>query len=391
MIRALFLALVAGCAARAPVTPVEAASAVERAAGLDPVVRATLEAGAADLDVGVRRAALAALVRAEAAPAGGAWAQRGRYDPSEYVRRAVVDAVAPRLAEPESRALLRAIVDDAASDPLTRGAAALALVDGAADGRVPEAEQAGDRARLARAAETRGARAAALLLAAARLGDAAAAQRLGELVRAGNLPMELWVVRALGDRPDPALTRTLAEALEATEPELRLALASALLALGEPSGEAALAAALAGDEEVALEALDFLAEARPAERALAVLRGAARAPPLVRDAAGALRFGHGEGETRAVIPLLAHEEPEVRVYATRAAARRLAGPTPLEGADRLRAALRDALPTADPALQLALIGALGAAPGPQDRAALAALLSDESTRMRVEAAAALAR
>ncbi len=391
MIVALLLALGPGCAHRAA-APVADVQAPAPAPTLDPAVRAALEAGAADLDVGVRRAALAALVATEPAPAGGAWALRGRYDPSEYVRRAVIEALADRRGEPETRALLRAVVDDPASDPWSRGAAALLLVDGKVSGVVPADEHEADRARIVAAATSaRGARAAALLFAAARLGDAPPADRLRELLAAGNLPMELWFVRALGAAPDAGLTPSLAAAVDVAEPELRLPLAAALLELGDPTGERILAEALTADEDAALEALDYLAEARQRDRALALLKGAALAPALVRDAAAVLRFGHGDGETRDVVKALAHEEPEVRIFAARAAALRFAAGTLSDDAPRLRSALRDALPDADISLQLALIEALGAAPEPADRAALMALLQDESTRVRVEAAAALAR
>ncbi|MFN7146651.1 MAG: hypothetical protein ACK4YP_22950, partial [Myxococcota bacterium] len=197
MILALLLALSA-CAPKAPV-PTGAVEAPAPRRALDPAVQAALEAGAADLDVGVRRRALGTLVAADPAPAGGAWALRARFDPSEYVRRAAVDALADRLDEAETRALLRALVDDENGDPWSRGAAALVLADGIVDGRVPAGEHAEDRARItAAAAGARGSRAAALLLAATRTGDAAARTRLEELLSGGDLPLELWFLRAVG-------------------------------------------------------------------------------------------------------------------------------------------------------------------------------------------------
>lgn len=388
MILALLLALTA-CAPKAPV-PTAATEAVAPRRALDPAVQAALEAGAADLDVGVRRRALGTLVAADPAPAGGPWAIRARFDPSEYVRRAAVDALAGRLHEAETRAHLRALVEDDNGDPWSRGAAALVLADGIVDGRVPAAEQADDRARIAAAAAAaRGSRAAALLLAATRTGDTTARARLEELLSGGDLPLELWFLRAVGGTGDSGLAKALAAALERAEPEVRLAVATALLDLGDPVGERVLAEALAADEDTALEALDFLAEARSA-KAPAML-GGATATPFIKDGAALVRFGLGDGDTRDVVKALTAEESELRLYAARAAGRRLRTDPALDGADRLRAALREGLPTEDPALQLALIEALAGSPSAQDRAALTALLSDESARVRVEAAAALAR
>jgi hypothetical protein len=342
MILALALALGVGCAHRGP-APAAQVDVERTSAPLDPRVRAALEEGTSDLDVGVRRVALAALVAADPAAGGGPWALRGRYDPSEYVRRAVVDALAGRLREPETRAAVRAILADAGADPWTRGAAALALVDGARAGTVPEAERADDRAVVVRsAAEVHGARAAALLLAAAAVGDGPAAERLREQIASGNLPLELWMVRAIGAHPEAGLAAALVGGIDVGEPEVRLAVAAALLALGDGTGERVLGEALAADEDTALEALDYLADT-PSPRALSVLGAAPITAPIIREASEILRFAHGDGNARAVAQARAGPDQELRRYAARAAARRFAAGPPPEGADRLRAGLRDSL------------------------------------------------
>jgi HEAT repeat protein len=369
-----------------PTTPVATGEIAAAAAPLPPDIRVALEEGAADLDVSVRRRAIATLVAVDPAPAGGAWGPRGRLDPSEYVRRATVEALATRITEPASRDLLAAILQDTSADPWTRGAAALALLGNPA-GVSPE-----HRAAVAAAAGgVRGTRAAALLLAAAAGGDTTARDRLVRMLEGGGLPLELWFLRALGASGEAAFATGLRAGFDRVEPEVQLAAAVALLELGDATGERALATALAGeDEERALEAVELLSFTSPTI-ALPLLRGAATAGPAVVGAADAVRFGHGDGAARAVLDALASDEPEVRVYAARAAARRLADPAGLDGADRVRAALRAALPEADAALQLALVEALGADPGPADRELLRTLLRDESTRVRVEAASVLAR
>ena len=391
MIVALLLAAsLSGCAHRSPAS-VAAPIAETGARTLEPAVRAALEAGAAESDVGVRRRALAALVAADPAPAGGTWAPRGRYDPSEYVRRSVIEALTERLAEPETRALLRAIIDDPAADAWTRGAAALVLTRGIAAGTVPAPEADADRTRVAAAAATaKGTRAGPLLLAAARVGDAASRTRLNALLGAGNFPLELWFFVALGESADPTLAAPLVQALDTVEPELRPSVAAALVGLGDAVGGRTLAGALAADEDAAFEALDLLAEL-PSERALPLLRGPTFAGPVVGEAAAAVRFGHGEGDVRAVLAAFASEDALVREYAAVAIGRRLRSDPALDGAARLRAALRDALPEAGSPLDLALLDALAEAPDAPTRAAVAARLSDESANVRVRAAASLAR
>jgi hypothetical protein len=379
-----------GCAHRAAPLPVDLAAPVTRVP-LEPAVRAALEAGAADLDVSVRRDAIAALVTADPAPAGGAWGQRGRFDPSEYVQRATVAALEPRLAEAEARALLRTLVEDTAAGPWVRGAAAIALARAGRDGAVPADEQGADRARItAASAQLTGGRGGALLLAAAIAGDTAAAGRLADQLAAGNLPLELWFFRAIGESGLSSLVPPLVTALDRVEPEIQLALAAALLELGSPVGERALVAALGEGEERALEAIEYLAEAR-SPAAEGVLKGALVGAPVFHDAAALALFGRGQGELREVVRVLGDGDVGGRLLAAQAAGRRLTLDPTAEGADRLRAALRDALPEADPGLELAAIEALGGSRVPADRAALTTLLDSESVRIRVAAAVALAR
>ncbi|MDP2308390.1 MAG: hypothetical protein Q8P18_20395 [Pseudomonadota bacterium] len=395
MILLWLLAAAPGCAHRAPAPPTALAARAPRAP-LDPACKAALEAGAADLDVAVRRDAIAALLAADPTPAGGEWGQRGRFDPSEYVQRATVAELGARLDEPAARALLRTLVDDAGVSPWVRGAAAIPLARGVRDGGVPADEREADRARLtAAAAQVTGGRGGALLLAAAIAGDTAghpdpAAARLADQLAAGNLPMELWFFRAIGESGVGSLVAPLTTALERVEPEIQLALAAALLELGGPAGERALVAALAEGGDRALEALEYLADAR-SPAADVILEGALAGPPGVGDTAALVLFGRGRGDLRDVLRQLAEGEPDGRLLAALAAGRRLRREPTIDGGDRLRAALRSGLPEAAPGLQLAAIEALGGSGVAADQAALTTLLADESVRIRVAAAVALAR
>jgi len=386
----LLLALAAGCVHPAPPPAVDLTAPLVRPA-LDPAVRAALELGASDLDVSVRRDALAALVTADPAPAGGAWGQRGRFDPSAYVQRATIDRLAARMDEPASRDLVRALLADTAADPWARGAAALTLARAGRDGKVPATELAADHARLAEAAAAaQGSRGGALLLAAAIGGDAPARARLGEQLSTGNLPLELWFFRAIGESGVNALVAPLVQALDRVEPEIQLPVAAALLALGSPVGERTLAAAMTESEDRALEAIECLNGVRT-PGADGVLRGALGAGPLARAAATLALFARGEGEVDSALRVLSGDDAELSALAAQAAGARLRADPELPGRDRLRVALREALPEAGPSVQLALIDALGTSTLAADRAALTELLADESIRVRVAAAAALAR
>ncbi len=395
------IALLFGCLHPAALPPAPVQTAVLGV--IDPAVQAALEAGAADLDVAVRRQAVAMLIRTDALPAGGAWGPRGRFDPSEYVRRAAIDALGDRAGEVESRAILLAILEDAACDRLTRGAAALALAGALGGSPVPEGEAATIHVAIERAALTgRGVDSLSLLLAATEAGDkrlgekpageTGAKSRLVALLAAGNLPMELWVLRALGESGEAELATPLAQSLEGVEPEIRLAVAAALLQLGHPAGAAALDSAISGGEDTGWEALEYLTDV-PGEAAEPLLLAAQeRGGPVLGTVATMVSFGHGEGGVRPVLEALAAEDRDVRLAAAIGAGRRLRREPGLDGGDRLRAALSRCLsdPDPDPALQFAALDALAGSAWPEDRAALTARLQDESVAVRTAAAVALA-
>lgn len=366
MILALWLL---GCVHHAPEGPVVTEVAPLR---LGTEARAVVEAAAADLDVSVRRRAVALLVESEPAAAGGSWAARGRYDPSPYVQRAVVEALGRR---GDGAEVLRTWVDDAALDPWVRGAAALVL-----------ARSPSEAPRLATAAASvRGGRAGALLLAATMTGDAEARRRLREAIEAANLPMELWFLDALGASGLSELAGPLGAVIDQVEPEIRLPVARAAWRLGSPAGEKALAEALAGaDEDVGLEAVELLADTPGSGTLLAGTAGT----DIVGTAAALARFGQGEGEARTVVAALSGEDGDLAIFAAGAAARRLTKEPDVAGADRIRAAVREGLEDAAPGVLL-LAPPILAGGSPADREALRGLLSAESAEVRIEAAIAL--
>lgn len=355
------------------VTPAHA----EPAAAVDPRLRLVLEAGAADLEVDVRRRALAALVRLDPEPGGGSWGLRGRYDPDPFVVRAVADALGERGAEPSARELLRELAAAPGVEPLTRGHAALVLV-GLDPASGPEVD------RLARAES--GWRAAALHLAAAAGGVPGAPERLAGVLAEGELPLDLGFLRDLVRHAPASAAAGLEAGIPRLEPELQPAARVALYALtGEHLGP--LRAGLqGGDQELALELLERADELED-PLALPLLRLAQRGTREVRKAAVLRRIARGDGAPAPAFAALDGEDLELRVLAARA----LGGWREREDPQdpRARAALHAAARSEDPGVQLAALTALARRPDAEDRAVLQALLDDESLRVRVIAAEAL--
>lgn len=343
----------------------------------DPRLRAILEAGAADLEVDVRRRAVAALVRLDPAPGGGAWGRRGRFDPDAFVQRAAADALAERGSEPESRVLLRELATAPAVEPLTRGHAALLLV------RL-EPATAVEVDAWARAEPGWGA--VGLHLAAAAGGVEGAADRLAAALAQGELPLDLGFLRDLVAAAPASAATGLEAGLPRLEPELRPAAQVVLWALSGQHAGPIRAGLRGGDEELALELLERVDELDDA-RALPMLRAARGGLPAVRRAALLRRVGRGDAPPGAALAALSGTDPELRVLAARAlgAWRERVDP----GNARVREALHAAARSEDPGVQLAALGALARRPDPEDRALLQALLDDESLRVRVIAAEGL--
>jgi HEAT repeat protein len=361
----ILAALLAACASR-PSTPLPVEAAAAQAAAtapseLTPKVRLVLEAAAADLDVDVRRRALGVLVRVRPET----WAERALHDPSTYVRRAGIAALAARGGA--DVLLRRTAAEDA--DCWTRGDAAWHL--SAADALGLEA-----------------AGCAAVWAAQARHGHASATDALSGWLRASDLPIELTFLRRLGALAPVA--PALRDALATAEPEVRLAGAAALLAHEPGHARTVLEPALrSSDEDVALEALELLL-ATDGDQVAPLLRVVRTAGPrTARDVAALALVGKGEGALAEAIARVDDPEREVRVAAYRAVAERLRREPEARGADRARASARQASDSADPVVQAAAIAVLRGSPHEEDRAALLALLDAESLLTQVLAAEAL--
>lgn len=371
----ILLLSIAACIHNAPRGP--STETTLAAAPLDAEAVAVLQAGAADLDITVRRNAIAVLIEIDPAPAGGAWLDRARFDPSEYVRRSAVDALFARAPDAQARVALRAWTADASLDHWTRGAAAEALA------RWPEpAGKDEDRRTISDAARSvSGNRSAGLLLAAAMVGDADAKARLERILSAGQVPSELWFLRALG-----ASGVALGELpMDAVEPEIATLFAVAVYQL-HPNTRPMLTELLSRDEDAALEVLEGVLNSSIPPNDPILLAPAAGVGARVQ---ALVRFGRGDGELKDVIAALTDADIDIQSFGANAASARLRIEPTMNGADRLRAALRTRLEDAGPAMQLAIIPSLGRSSVPADAAALRVLLQDESPRIRVAAASAL--
>lgn len=350
---------------------------------VQPEAQAALLEAAADPDPGLRGLALAALIQIDPAPGGGAYGPRGAFDPSPYVQRKTIEALGARGADPAAEALLSALAARPGLGPYVACAAALrapgtpelyALIDVKLDEAPPWAK-------------------APCGLAALHHGRPGAAERTAAALAEGELPLELGFLRDLATERATVLRPALEAALEQVEPELVPPLAALLVVWGSKPGEAALRALLDdSDRMVQISAVDELG-LRPEPEALALLRRAAEGPPgPARRYAELHLAARGQG---AVQPLLeAAADPDDRELRARAMAA-LGGALAAAEPDRrlLRAApelLRAGLADEDDRVQLAALRALGRAPQPSQRAAIAARMADDDSAGRVRAEAALA-
>lgn len=309
-----------------------------------------LASGAESLDVSVRRLAIGALVRHDADPCASPWAQRGRYDPSEYVQRETIDA----LGDKACAAVLWTWATDTSLDATTRALAADA--SGEAD-PVRLGEQA-------LALKTDG-RAAMFLLVAGLHGNEPAKLRLAEVARAGNLPIERDLYPKLGE----AIWFPFADAVAAAEPEVRPSVAAAWLRANPKAARATVARLLHDpDEDVVFDTIEAVRE-DPGARAL--LRG-------VRGVDAKLATGVSVALAK---KHLAAPEQERRADAIRT----------LAADPKSHALLREAwaAPELDDPTRIALATAIATRPDADDRALLTTMLAHELLDVRVIAARAL--
>ncbi len=385
-----FVACAASCLHRGDVTRVEHAS-VQRAA-LPAVPRATLEDGAASLDVSLRMRSLQLLCLYAPSTELGTYAQRGLYDPSPYVRRTVIETLALRLPDPVARDLLLAAVGRADVDAYARGRAGFLLASAGVEAvREPLSEawrvieQPWDRAPLA--------------LAALHAGDDEALAALDEDLREGVIPLETEFFVALGETGRDELVPAIVEARDLLEEELLLPAGVALLQLGHPDGEALFRATFSdGGALERLEAVDYLAQLEGA-RAEAMLRKARSAgPDIVRTYADLVLVARGEAPLAVAVQAAEVRDREQRCLAYEAMGALLGFLPPGQAPRRQERAARtlalEGLHHPEPMVRSCAARAMAGIGRPSDRADLEALmaeLSDEAPAeaQRVELAGAL--
>ncbi len=382
--------LLAGCLHRGPTTTLEQAAV--QLQPIPPVAQSVLDAGASSLDVSLRLRSLQLLCTHASSPQLELYAQRGLYDPSPYVRRGVVEALALRLPDLTAQGLLLGLLERSDVDAYTRGRAGFLLARAGVEGvREPlsaawrEAANTWDRAPLA--------------LAALMAGDDQAEAALAEALRDGAMPLETEFFVAVGQTGRRDLAPALIEARDLLEEELLLPVGVALLELGLAEGEAVFRSTFAdGDVLFQLEAVDYLALLE-GPRAQALLRKArGSGPPIVRTYVDLVMVGRGDLPLARAVEALDTRDREQQCLALDAMAAHMgcasSDEVPRRQARAAREAALAAMQDPEPAVRSCAARALGGLATPADRADISALiaeLSDEAPAeaQRVELAAAL--
>jgi len=353
---------------------------------LSPEVEAVLVDGAEDLEVGVRGAALDALIRSSSEPAAGTWGQRGVHDPSPWVQRRVVDALEARLPEEQTADLLGALAERQTADVYVRARASAAL------------SRAGDDRALAAmkvcAQDDLAWRGAPCALVAAQSGDAAAEERLRAAIVEAELPLDLDFIDALGRSGLVRLAPTLVDALDQVEEPLIAPIAVAALHL-DPEVGAAPVRALLSDEDlvVRLEVLDFLAKTR-SPAALEQLGRARAGKGPDADYAALILVSWGEEAPTVALARADSTDPEIRAWVCWALAEGWSADWEKRHQRETRDLLLRSLDDVSGAVRFSAIRALGRIPGPSEAAemtALSSLLQADTLEVRVEAARASIR
>ena len=387
----LALLLLPACLHRGAATQVEQLSAPQQLT-IPPIAQSVLEAGAGSLDVSLRLRSLELLCLWAPPEQLGPYAQRAMYDPSPYVRRAVVDALARRLPDPAAEAQLLAVLERADVDAYTRGRAGFLLAKaGVAAAREPmsQAWQAADSSW----------ERAPLALAALMAGDDAAEAALAEALSDGAMPLETEFFVAIGQTGRTGLASSLLEARELLEEELLLPVGVALLELGLAEGEAVFRATFAdGDVLSQLEAIDYLAQLE-GSRAQALLRRArSSGTAIVSTYADLVMVGRGDLPLARAIDAAAADDREQQCLAFEAMADHMqavpAEQVPRRQSRAARELALTALHAPEPVVRSCAARALAGLGTPSDRADIAALigeLSDDgpAEAQRLELAATL--
>lgn len=380
-------ALLVGAGCVAPATTSVDSSLPEAAhAAPDEDPLAVLTTAASSLDPTQRARALELLIL-NTEPSGGEWGPRGLADPDPWSQRLAARALTTRLTEPESIELLRNYAAQPYGDPYVRGQVALRLHE-VGHG----IDDLGDQWR----DQPTNWQAAPLALAAAAAGDAEALALVEEVLRTGDLPLEIDFVLDIGRSGLASLIPALEEGAKVVEPELHLAFAAAQLSLGDAAGEGALRKALSDDNVLLrLEALDYLT-AIDDPAATALLRKArSQTLDVVRWYASLALLRQGEGTTAQFEEAMSHPDPEVRSLAVRFAAE-LEGDSALRqrGTDRrsgrvTRAVLRGGVLDPNHEVQLTALRALAKLGMDGEETEVTMQLGHQYLAVRLEAAGAL--
>ena len=379
---ALVLALV-GCAPKKP-DAVESflPEAVAQVEAVPP--RQILEEGAEQLDPTPRAAALGWLIALSEEPGSEPWGPRTLYDPSAWVQRAGVDALASHLEQPAARSALEDYVALGQADPYARATAGIQL---ASVGSEPAAKALSEAWR----AEREPWLVAPLALAAAAHGDEEALAACSDALASGEIGLELSFLEEVGRSAHPELQEGLKEGSQWIEEELALPYAAARVQLGDPSGEQEFRKALQdADATVRLGAIDLLLRLDHPTATALLQKARNDNTTLVRWYAR-LALAARSGDFDLFEKAFAEPDVEVRQLAVRLAAR--ASSDPAAGANRkqLKAAERVVLAgLADPDSAVRLEAVRGAARldlrGSSE--VVAGLTRDPWILLRIEAAGA---
>jgi hypothetical protein len=353
-----------------------------------------LERGAASLDVTIRERSLALLVEHAPGEDLAAFARRGLFDPSRYVRRKVVDTLAARLPEQEAATLLCEALARADMDPFARAWAGAALV---AQGDREAAAGLAEAWRAERNAWDR----APLALAAMVAGDPEAEAALAAALREGSVPLEPRLFLDLGRAGHSGLVPALREARLLVEEELLLPLGVALLLLGDPEGQDIVGGVLSGDDELAgMEAVDLLRDLEGPGAGALLARARGGRAGIVRTYADLVDVGRGQASVSGAVAAAQTDDPDQRCLAYEAigeALGRLPRAEPLRRPERTAHDLvLQALDDAVPAFRACAARALGGVVREPDRALLEERLRQPAADadvedLQVEVAGALLR
>lgn len=272
---------------------------------VNPTSFSVLELGASQLDISIRMRALAELIRLSPDPAGGIWADRALVDPSPYVQKSGVDAVANRLPEPRAFELLRACVSRDEISPYIRGRAGFYLAKAGDTSTGPVLAQAWRNTPNAWDA-------APLALAAGMMGDLEAVTPIIQALSEGAIPLEVDFIMGLGDS-GLDLVSEMIDSKDLLEESLQIPLGLALIKKGKAIGETIVREFLTGeDEQLALEVLDYLSDYDIPETKT-LLQKAESSPFLsVKRYARLIQVSRGEAPIDEAFELFEQENRELR-------------------------------------------------------------------------------